>query len=532
MSGSGGGQGSDLEWQILLAENAALRAQVDDMFTRNTAVKLIIDPDGGAIVDANPAAAAFYGWSQAELRQLTIMDLNQLPTELIQREMDRAREERRSYFEFKHRLRSGEVRDVQVYSGPCTIDGRRVLFSVICDITERNQLAEQLGHAQRMEALGRLAGGVAHDFNNLLTTVEILSGIIGKRAGRGQDVRSEVAELGDLVTRGEGLTRQLLAFCRRQVMRTVLVDLAEVLSGMEVLLARLIGDPVELRIDVAAKPVPVIGDPLQLEQVVLNLALNGRDAMPGGGRLVLAVSHAPVDEARAASMGVVAGSFVLLTVTDDGVGIDADKQRHIFEPFYTTKRIGEGTGLGLATAYGIVRQSGGAITLESVPGRGSTFRVWLPRAHESAAALAPPVVARGAEATGGAETILVAEDEPSIRRAIRQVLEDAGYHVLECSDGHHGLEVARAHGARIDLLLTDVVMPRAGGRELARELTRLRPELRVLYMSGHVDSPAVDQGMRDVAEAFLAKPFTGDLLLVKLREVLLAPSRHPAQDGW
>jgi two-component system cell cycle sensor histidine kinase/response regulator CckA len=528
----------------------ALEDTVADMFQRNSAVKLLIDPAGGSIVDASEAAAEFYGYSRDELVRMTIMDLNQLPNELVEREMERARSERRGYFEFKHRLRSGDVRDVQVYSGPCRVDGRQLLFSVICDISERNRLAEQLAHAQRMDALGRLAGGVAHDFNNLLTTVEIIAAIVGKRTERGQDVRAEVDELRDLVTRGEGLTRQLLAFCRRQVMRTVLVDLAEVVTGMERLLARLVctsppggGDdvpgtaaparsprPVRLELDVSAGPAPVIGDPTQLEQVVLNLALNGRDAMPEGGRLAIRVEPQPVPAARAATLGVKPGDYVVLTVTDEGVGIEVAQQRHVFEPFFTTKPTGLGTGLGLATAYGIVHQSGGTITLASAPGQGSTFQVWLPRASAAshgliAAPAGDPALAQAR--AGGHETILLVEDEPSIRRGIRAVLEAAGYQVIEAADGAAGLSVARANRGAIALLLTDVVMPRVGGRELARDVVREQPEVRVLFMSGYVDSPVVDLGLLDVAEAFLAKPFTTETLLARVRKVLDAPSRHP-----
>jgi PAS domain S-box-containing protein len=542
--GSGGGGEDGLRARV-----TELEATVADMFQRNTAVKLLIDPEGGHIVDANEAAAAFYGFSREELARMTIMDLNQLPNELVQREMERAGSERRSYFEFKHRLRSGELRDVQVYSGPCRVGERRLLFSVICDITERNRLADQLGHAQRMDALGRLAGGVAHDFNNLLMAVEIIAAVVGKRAERGQDVRAEVDELRDLVGRGEGLTRQLLAFCRRQVMRTVLVDLAEVVAGMQQLLTRLVcsaapagaapasaapARPVVLDLDLdlgaSAGAAHVIGDPSQLEQVVLNLALNGRDAMPEGGRLAIRVRHVVLAEPRATSLGLKPGGHVVLTVSDEGVGMEPAQLRHVFEPFFTTKPSGQGTGLGLATAYGIVHQSGGVIRVESTPGAGSSFEVWLPHASEAArGVIAVPGAARPAVLVPDAEeTILVVDDEASIRRGVRQVLESAGYQVIEAHDGRDGLEVARAHRGPIDLVLTDVVMPRAGGRELARDVVRDRPTVRVLFMSGYVDSPAVDQGMLDVGEWFLAKPFTADGLLAKVVEVLNAPRRHPS----
>ncbi len=536
------------ELEQLQAENHALRARGDalearvaDMFLRNTAVKLLIDPEGcaadgsapGAIVDANEAAASFYGFSRAELQHMNIMDLNQLPRELVQREMERARAEQRSCFEFKHRLRSGAVRDVQVYSGPCQVGERQLLFSIICDITERNKLAEQLAHAQRMEALGRLAGGVAHDFNNLLTTVEIISAIIGKRVERGQDVQGELAELGDLVTRGEGLTRQLLAFCRRQVMRTVLVDVAEVVAGMQQLLERLTDtrgarahERIELHVDITTQPAPVVCDPSQIEQVVLNLALNGRDAMPSGGRLDLSVAHASVDDAQAQRLGVAAGAFVLLTVADEGVGIEPAQQRQGFEPFFTTKPTGQGTGLGLAICRGIVAALGGEIQVESDLGRGSCFRVILPCADARAIAgydmaasettvprdlsVSRPQASDMPQRSG---SVLVIDDELHVGSAIERVLSPP-HDVTRVVDARDALALLR-NGRRFDVVLCDLMMPHITGMDLYQEVMNFAPEqaLKIVFMTGGAFTTRARRFLEDVPNPNLEKPFQADALL-------------------
>jgi PAS domain S-box-containing protein len=508
---------------------AQLERRVAEMFSAHGPVKLLIDPSTGAIVDANAAAAAFYGWSQAELLTMRIQDINQLPRELVEREMHKAREEQRNYFEFKHRLRSGELRDVQVFSSPWHADdGRVLLFSIIIDISERKRLVAELAHAQRMEALGRMAGALAHDFNNLLTATQVLAGVIRRRAERHQSVDDEVKELDGLVDRGAGLTRQLLAFCRRQVMNTVVVDLAELVGQTQKLVGRLLGENITVRVDVRRRPAPVIGDPAQLEQVLLNLYINARDAMPSGGELRVTIDTEALDGARAAALQVTPGRYVRIDVADTGPGLAADQLEHVFEPFFTTKPSSAGTGLGLSTVYGVARQLGGAVAADSVLGRGATFSVWMPLASEPAQSLEPPPAAR-ARAVGGSETILLAEDDESIRDVLADVLTQAGYRVLRAVDGVHGVEVAGRHAGTIHLLLTDVAMPRAGGPELARRLVRERPGTRVLYMSGHVDTPAVDEGLLGAAASFLAKPFSVDALLRKVREVLDAetPPRGP-----
>jgi len=487
------------------------------MFTANRAVKLFIDPDNGAIVDANPAAAAFYGYSIEELVQLKITDLNQLPDELVRREMERARGERRTFFEFMHRLKSGEMRHVEVYTGPCRVSGRQLLFSIIVDISERKRLADELAQTQRMDALGRMAGGVAHDFNNLLTTIEMLRSLIERKLYRGHSVDSDLTELKNAVARGAAFTSQLLAFCRRQPIAPVLVDVAGVVRQLEPILHRLAAEHVQLAI-AAPDNAPVVADRSQLEQVILNLAINATDAMPHGGTLTMSVSEEVLAPPTAARLGIAPGKLVQLCVEDTGIGIAPELHERIFEPFFTGKPSGRGTGLGLATVYGIAKQSGGAVAVESAPGEGAVFRVWLPRARAEAVPL--PLEGGISAASGGEETILVAEDEETSRNAIVRLLTEVGYRVLEAPDGQKALAAARAHTGPIHLLLSDVVMPVMGGLELARILLRERPHLRVLYMSGYVDSPIVDHGLLDASQRLLAKPFGLDDLLRAVRQVL------------
>ena len=498
----------------------ALERQIAGMFDENGAVKLLIDPANGAIVAANPAAARFYGYSVEELAQLKVTDLNRLPPELVQRELDRAREEQRSYFEFKHRLKDGSLRDMQVYSGPIEVDGRTLLFSVLFDITERKRLAEELAHAQRMESLGRLAGGVAHDFNNLLTTVELLRSVMERKLGRGADPASELADLKETVARGAALTSQLLTFCRRQPVSPVLIDLREVVRDMERMIRRVLTDRIQLVLDLP-RPAPLISDRNQLEHILLNLALNATDAMQSGGVLTISVDHELLDGGSAARLEMEPGPGVVLRVRDTGGGIEPELRGRVFEPFFTTKPPGEGTGLGLATVYGVARQWRGAIELDSDPGRGTTFALHWPLApaEPPPPALAPTGAVR-AEILGGSETILLAEDDETSRRTMRQLLEDAGYRVLDAGHGRAALERARAHQGTIHLLVTDVIMPVMGGVELCRQLSRERPDVRVLYMSGFVDVPGVDLGLLDASERLLAKPFALEDLLAMVRAVL------------
>src|SRR5438046_1497274 len=387
---------------------------------------------------------------------------------------------------------------------------------------ERRRLEEQLGHSQRIEAVGRLAGGIAHDFNNVLTavlgSVELL--LLDEPPGRPH--REELDIIRDAATRAKDLIRHLLAFSARQVLQPVVIDLNRLVRDVAKMLRRLIGEDIKLETVLAPELGAVRVDAGQIEQVLVNLAVNARDAMPQGGRLTIQTDNVDADGTRGRlTPGVPDGRHVLLQVSDSGIGMDDEIQAHLFEPFFTTKPRGKGTGLGLATVYGIVRQSGGHIAVDSAPGRGATFRISLPRAD---APLDPtdrptPVTAPAA----GSETILLVEDEHLVRLLARKVLERAGYRVLVAAGGAEALDLAERYAGPIHLLLTDVVMPGMNGRELIRRLAPLRPDLRVLYMSGYADEAVAQHGVLDPGTAFLQKPFTPGGLADKVRGVLDTP---------
>jgi len=387
------------------------------------------------------------------------------------------------------------------------------------DVTELKRLEEQLRQAQKMEAVGRLAGGVAHDFNNLLTAILgstelLLGGLPGANP-----LREDAEEIRRAAERAAALTRQLLAYSRRQVLKPEPLNLNTVVAEMDRLLRRLIGEDVVLVTALAPDLGTVRADPGQIEQVIVNLALNARDAMPQGGRLSVATTNIELDPAYVGDhAGAKAGPFVLLTVTDTGTGMDPETTAHLFEPFFTTKEVGKGTGLGLATVYGIVKQSGGYITVYSEPGQGTSFKIYLPRVPEASPVPKGPTAPR--ESTRGTETILVVEDEPAVRSLSRRALEGSGYTVLAAATGADALELAERHDGPIDLLVTDVVMPGMSGRELAEQLAPRRPGLRVLYMSGYPGDAVVQRGGLAAGVAFLQKPFTPDGLARQVRAVL------------
>jgi PAS domain S-box-containing protein len=395
------------------------------------------------------------------------------------------------------------------------------------DISQRKALEEQLRQTQKMEAIGRLAGGVAHDFNNLLTVITGRSQLLLGRLGPDDPLRRHIDLIEKGAARAAGLTRQLLAFSRKQLLQPKVLDFNLLVSEMTGMLRRLISEDVELTTVPDRALGRVKADPTQLEQVLLNLALNARDAMPGGGRLTIETANVDLDETYARGhVAVRPGPHVMLAVSDTGVGMDAATQLHLFEPFFTTKGPGKGTGLGLATVYGIVKQSGGHVWVYSEPGRGTTVKVYLPRVEDAADPREP--VPPPAEPPRGRETVLLVEDDEGLRDLAREILEAHGYTVLEARHGVDALLTAERHRAAIHLLVTDVVMPQMGGRELAERLTALRPEMRVLYMSGYTENAIVHHGVVESGVALLQKPFTPDALPRKVREVLDAARRDSA----
>ena len=390
------------------------------------------------------------------------------------------------------------------------------------DVTEQRQLEMRFRQAQKLEALGLLAGGIAHDFNNLITAIGGYTEIVLEDIAEGDARRADLVEIRKAAERAAGLTRRLLAFSRTQALQPRLVDINGVVAGLETLLRRTIGEHIELTLELDPRVEPVRVDPGQLEQVLLNLALNARDAMPHGGDLRFATAAAHIAESWAREHPpMTAGRYVQVTVSDTGVGMSPETQARIFEPFFTTKPPGKGTGFGLATAYGIVKQSGGFIWVSSELGRGSAFDIYLP--------IVPQVVATAAETRAtavvprGTETILLVEDDGAVRRLARTVLADSGYTVLDGRDGEEALALAQRHPAAIDLVITDVVMPGLSGRELVSRLGMSRPSIRVLYTSGYTKAATLGTGI-DGAAPFLPKPFLPTDLLAKVREVLSGPA--------
>jgi signal transduction histidine kinase/CheY-like chemotaxis protein len=384
---------------------------------------------------------------------------------------------------------------------------------------ERHALQDQLIHSQKMEAIGRLAGGVAHDFNNLLTVILGYTELLNEHLSEQPEEREYAEEVQRAAQRASALTNQLLAFSRRQVALPRLLDLNEIVRQIDRMLQRVIGEDVELELHLADSLPPVKADPSHMDQVILNLAVNSRDAMPLGGRLLIETELVELTEDYADKhIGVAPGRYVMLAVTDTGIGMDEATRARIFEPFFTTKETGRGTGLGLSIVYGIVKQSGGEIMVYSEPGRGASFKIYLPAAVGQPERL--DRIAGGAVPTGGTETVLLVEDDHTVRELARNILRRERYTVLEAAGPADALRVAAGHPGPIHLLLTDVVMAGASGDNLARDLMGVRPEIRVLYMSGYTNNSVVHHGILTADTPFLQKPFTGEQMRRKVREVL------------
>jgi PAS domain S-box-containing protein len=398
------------------------------------------------------------------------------------------------------------------------------LQGAICmalDITDRRQLEEQLRQAQKMEAVGRLAGGIAHDFNNLLMVIQGYADLMTERLAEGDPLRRNAEQIQTASQRATSLTRQLLAFSRKQMLAPKVLSIQSVVTEMEKILRRLIGEDVQLETSSVADLGLVKADRSQIEQVILNLAVNARDAMPEGGRLTIETANVDLDESFSHSSVMLSpGPYVMLAVTDNGCGMDVETQAHIFEPFFTTKEKGKGTGLGLATVYGIVKQSGGYVWVYSEPGRGTSFKVYLPRVWDEPTMPGRDRRIEGQRLPQGTETVLLVEDEKGVRELAREYLEMTGYTVIEAENGHTALELAALHSGPIHLLMTDVVMPGISGRELSERVKAIRPEIRVLFMSGYTDQAVVHHGILETDAVLLQKPFTVAALAAKLRDIL------------
>jgi len=469
----------------------------------------------------NPAAEAMFGWRADEVigesDPTSPGDLAEEHYALFAAEVEGHEV---SGLETQRIRKDGAVIDVVVSSAPLrdALGEIRGVLSVISDVTERKRLEQQLLHAQKMDAVGRLAGGVAHDFNNLLTAIHAYSDLLLTSLDERDPRAAEVEEIRQAAQRGAGLTRQLLSFSRKQVVQPQVVTTDSVVSSLASLMRRLIGEDIELVLRTSSEDACVKVDPGQLEQAVVNLVVNARDAMPNGGCVTLETECVDVQAPLIHKHGFVRpGAWVVISVADTGCGITADVMSHLFEPFFTTKAPGKGTGLGLSTVYGIVKQSGGHVLVESTPSKGSVFRIFLPRAQDLSSDASSSC--RQAPPPGGAETLLLVEDEASVRMPLRRILESAGYCVLCANDGVDALRVAAGHDGRIDLLVTDVIMPQMGGRELVERLTSTRPGISALYISGYTGDASRDRSALG-PHPYLQKPFTTAGILSKVREVL------------
>jgi PAS domain S-box-containing protein len=482
---------------------------------------IALDLDGN-VRSWNNAAERIFGWTESEVIGRRIQIIPDDEWDGFYNSLDITRQAGMfTGFETTRMRKDNSLIEVSVSAAPL-VDGRGNISGsvvVIADITERKHLEEQFRQAQKMEAVGRLAGGVAHDFNNLLTAIIGYSQLALARLHHEDPMRREIEEIEQAGQRAAGLTNQLLAFSRRQVLQPQVLNLNDVVANLGKMLERLIGEDIVLVTTLAPDIGFVKADRGQIEQIIMNLAVNSRDAMPDGGRLTIETFNADLDESYTSEhIDARPGPHVVLAISDNGCGIDKETQSNVFEPFFTTKEQGKGTGLGLSTVYGIVQQSGGHIGLYSEPGKGTTFKVYLPRLAEAEEKHESGVTEK--ESLEGSETVLLVEDEDSVRQLARRILEVYGYTVLPASGRDEALAICKTHNGNIDLMLTDVVMPGTSGRELAQLVAADHPEITVLYMSGYTDDAIVQHGVLGADTAFLQKPFAPMALARKVRETI------------
>jgi two-component system, cell cycle sensor histidine kinase and response regulator CckA len=483
----------------------------------------------GVITTWNAAAEKIFGYKSSEAigRHAAML----LPLESageVAENIERAKTGEGFRRESVRICKEGKRVTVSLTVSPIREDGNIVGISTITrDISDRKKLEDQLRQSQKMEAVGRLAGGIAHDFNNLLSVIVGYTYVLQSSLPEDEILRNSAEQVMSAADKASALTRQLLAFSRKQVLQAEVIDLNDILLGMEKMLPRVIGEDVEVR----SIPTPGIkrvkADPGQIEQVIMNLVVNARDAMPNGGKLTIETAEVRFEKHDAAIHNFRPGDYVLLAVSDTGIGMDADTRAHIFEPFFTTKEAGRGTGLGLATVYGIVHQSDGHIWVYSEPGKGTTFKIYFPATVE---APEPSRISREPQfALTGHETVLLVEDEASLRSLIEQVLDKQGYKLLVATMGEAALELARRHKGPIDILITDVVMPKMGGQQLAEQMKVTHPETKIIFMSGYTNNALLHNESLEEGALFLQKPFTPDVLLRKVREALNLRTADPKQ---
>jgi len=490
------------------------------LFSNNPLPTWVLDRETLRFLEVNDAAVQQYGYSRDEFRNMTLLDVDHAEEKETRIEHFRQWSgDGRYHGNWKHRKRDGKILEVESVSHELNYGGRRVWLVVAQDVGARHLLEQQFRQAQKMEAVGRLAGGVAHDFNNLLMVIKGHTELLRDAISPTDQLSKKIEQIERAADRATSLTRQLLAFSRMQVLQPRVMNLNEVVEDMGRLLPRLIGEDIDLEIRAAKNLGAIKADASQMEQVIMNLVVNARDAMPDGGRLLIETSNEDLDGAYNAVHPVVRqGSYTLLAVSDNGTGMDAETQAHIFEPFFTTKPQGKGTGLGLATVYGVVKQSGGFVWVYSELGKGTSFKIYLPRVDQPVVKGGPTQF--GLEAPRGTETILLAEDEQDVREVAKEFLESGGYTVIEARDGAEALKLEEMHEGAIGLLITDMVMPGMNGQELAGLLQLKRAGLQTLYMSGYSERAAAESAQGDSSIRLLTKPFSRSALLRTVHEIL------------
>jgi two-component system cell cycle sensor histidine kinase/response regulator CckA len=489
------------------------------LFDANPQPMWVYDSDTLTFLAVNDAAIRQYGYTREEFLAMSLRDIR--PAEDVPALLeDVANTGSHAVKEWRHRRKDGSLIDVQISADRFPFAGWAARLVVATDVSEKRKIEAQLRQSQKLDAIGRLAGGIAHDFNNLLTVILGQAELLKLSVAVSDLDRGRVDEIIGASQRASAMTRQLLTFSRKEMLMPVVLDLNQVVTESTRMLGRLIGEDVELVVVPGANLGRVKADPGQIDQVIMNLAINSRDAMPDGGKLTIETINVELDDTyQRQHPSVTPGHYVLLAITDTGCGMDAATQARIFEPFFTTKEAGKGTGLGLATVYGIVQQSGGFIWLYSEPGRGTCFRIYLPRVDEEAAVGTPPM-APATEDHRGKETVLVVEDEAMVRHLVRDILVDHGYTVLEAASGPEALAFGRQYSGPIHLILSDVIMPGQSGREFVDAIRPLRPDARVVFMSGYTDDAIVRHGILSDGIAFVQKPFSAGALLKKVRETL------------
>jgi two-component system cell cycle sensor histidine kinase/response regulator CckA len=490
---------------------------------------LILDAKTGTITDANPFLVELLGYSHAEFLRMELWDLGLFKD--VEESKNTFRElQAKQYIRYEDmplKTRGGRSINVEFVSNVYGVNSKKVIQCNIRDITQRKdaeQQKERLRQGQKMEAVGQLAGGLAHDFNNLLGVILGYCEILEVQPHLAGPSREMIVEIHTAGTSAKNLTQRLLAFSRRQVLQPIFLDLNETVSRMDTMLGRLIGDDIELKSNLQDGLGTIKADPSQLEQVLMNLVINARDAMPKGGKIALVTSDVEIDETYArqhSSINPV--RYVSLTVTDTGSGMDVETQSHIFEPFFSTKAPGRGTGLGLSTVFGIVKQSEGTIAVYSEIGKGTTFKILFPRCDQAPTVALPP---KTKALRGGTETILLVDDASPLRKLTRLLLEQCGYAIIDSGDPSEALRIARDHKGPIPLMITDVVMPGFSGSVLAERLAAIRPETKVLYTSGYADDETLQLNVPGRDYAFLEKPFSRDALVSKVRELLDSTARQ------